>query len=78
MESAKVCHFTSSLSNGKVCIVGIYRNYHRKKGRERPRGGYVKALSKWANVEAEELMNTTIRRVEWRAMTANALKEHGT
>ena len=49
-----------------------------KKGRGRPRVGYVKALSTWANVEAKELMKTTKSRVEWRAMTANALKEHGT
>ena len=50
----------------------------RKRGRGRPTVGYVKALSKWANVEAKELMKTAKSRVEWRAMTINALKEHGT
>ena len=49
-----------------------------KKGRERQRVGYVKALSTWANVEATELMKTTKSRVAWRAMTANTLKKHGT
>ena len=49
-----------------------------KKGRGRPRVGYVKALSTWANVEAKELIKTAKNRVEWRAMTANALKKHGT
>ena len=49
-----------------------------KKGRGRLRFGYVKGLSTWANVEAEELMKTTKSRIEWRAMIANALEEHGT
>ena len=48
-----------------------------KKGGGRPRVGYVTALSTWANVEGKELMKTTKSRVEWKAMTANALKEHG-
>ena len=48
-----------------------------KRGRGRPRVGYVKVLSKWANVEAKELMKTAKTRVEWKAMTVNALK-HGT
>eukprot|EP00795_Rhopilema_esculentum_P001375 gene1375-biopygen10045 len=48
-----------------------------KNGR-RPRTGYVKALSTWANVEAKELIKTAKSRVEWKAMTVNALKEHGT
>lgn len=48
------------------------------KGRGRPRSEYVKALSTWANVEAKELMKTAKSRKEWKAMTANALKEHGT
>eukprot|EP00795_Rhopilema_esculentum_P009518 gene9518-biopygen10950 len=49
-----------------------------KKGRGRPRIGYVKALSTWANVEAKELIKTAKSRVEWKAMTVNALKEHDT
>ncbi len=48
------------------------------KVRGRPRSEYVKALSTWVNVEAKELMKTAKSRKEWRAMTANALKEHGT
>ena len=49
-----------------------------KRGRGRSRVGYVKALSKWAKVEAKELMKTTKSRVEWRVVTVNALKKHGT
>ena len=46
--------------------------------RVRPRVRYVKALSRRARADAIELMKTTKSRVEWRAMIANALKEHGT
>ena len=49
-----------------------------KKGRGRPRIGYVKALITWANVEAKEMIKTAMSRVEWKAMTVYALKEHGT
>ena len=49
-----------------------------KRGSGRTRVGYVKALSTWAKVEVKELMKATKSRVEWRAMTANALKEHST
>ena len=38
----------------------------------------MKALSSRANVGAKELMKTAKSRVEWRVMTATALKEHST
>eukprot|EP00795_Rhopilema_esculentum_P010402 gene10401-biopygen12979 len=58
--------------------LAVTGNIEGKKGRGRLRIGYVKALSTWANVEAKELIKTAKSRVEWKAMTVNALKEHDT
>ena len=68
--------FGHMMRRGGLENLAITGKIERKKGRGRPRVGYVKALSTWANVEAKELMKTAKSRVEWRAMTANALKEH--
>ena len=54
-----------------------YWKDRRNERKRKAKNGYVKTLSTWPNVEAKELMKTTKSRVEWRAMTANALKEHG-
>ena len=49
-----------------------------KRGRGRPRVGYVKALSEWAEVDAKEMMKATKSRVSWKTMTVSALEKQGT